>query len=107
MVGFDLARGLLLFGVIAFNFLGIYQLLTVQVVMAVMGAFFGAATSAMFPDLVEPDELERANSTVSSFTVVARLVGPALGGVIYALGGIKLAILINAVSFFGSGLFEV
>lgn len=106
MVGFDLARGLLLFGVIAFNFLGIYQLLTVQVVMAVMGAFFGAATSAMFPDLVEPDELERANSTVSSFTVVARLVGPALGGVIYAFGGIKLAILINAVSFFGSGLFE-
>ncbi|NJD99458.1 MFS transporter [Thermococcus sp. LS1] len=106
MVSFDLARGLLLFAVIAFNFLGIYQLLAIQVVMAVMGTFFGAATSAMFPDLVEPEELEKANSTVSSFSIIARLVGPALGGLIYAFGGIKLALLINAVSFFGSGLFE-
>ncbi len=106
MVWFDILRGVLLFGVIAFNFLGIYQLLVVQVMMAVMGTFFGAATSAMFPDLVEPEELERANSTVSSFSIIARLVGPALGGVIYALGGIRMAILINAVSFFGSGLFE-
>ncbi|NJE75903.1 MFS transporter [Thermococcus sp. ES12] len=107
MVGFDLARGALLFGVIAFDLLGIYQLLAVQVVMAVMGAFFSAGTGAMFPDLVQPDELEKANSTVSSFTILARLVGPALGGFIYAVGGIKLAILINAVSFFGSGLFEM
>ncbi|ANF23323.1 MFS transporter [Thermococcus piezophilus] len=106
MVGFDLARGVLLFAVIAFNFLGIYQLLTIQVVMAAMGTFFGAATSAMFPDLVEPEELEKANSTVSSFSIIARLVGPALGGLIYAFGGIKLALLINAMSFFGSGLFE-
>ncbi|WP_148882173.1 MFS transporter [Thermococcus aciditolerans] len=107
MVGFDLARGALLFGVIAFDLLGIYQLLVVQVIMASMGAFFSAGTGAMFPDLVEPDELEKANSTVSSFTILARLVGPALGGFIYAVGGIKLAILINAVSFFGSGLFEI
>ncbi|KUH32172.1 MFS transporter [Thermococcus celericrescens] len=107
MVGFDLARGALLFCVIAFDLLGIYQLLVVQVIMASMGAFFSAGTGAMFPDLVEPDELEKANSTVSSFTILARLVGPALGGFIYAVGGIKLAILINAVSFFGSGLFEI
>ncbi len=107
MVGFDLIRGVLLFGVIAFNFLGIYQLLAVQVVMAVLGSFFAAGTGAMFPDLVEPDELEKANSTVSSFTILARLAGPALGGLIYGIGGIRLAILINAVSFFGSGLFEM
>lgn len=107
MVGFDLIRGVLLFGVIAFNFLGIYQLLAVQIVMAVLGSFFAAGTGAMFPDLVEPNELEKANSTVSSFTILARLVGPALGGLIYGIGGIRLAILINAVSFFGSGLFEM
>jgi len=106
MVWFDILRGILLFGVITFNFLEIYQLLAVQVVMAVMGAFFSAATSAMFPDLVESDDLEKANSTVSSFSIIARLIGPALGGVIYAFGGIKLALLINAISFFGSGLFE-
>ncbi|ASJ02590.1 MFS transporter [Thermococcus profundus] len=106
MVWFDIARGILLFGVLAFNLLELNQLIVVQVVMAVMGTFFGSATSAMFPDLVEPDELERANSVNSSMNILARLVGPALGGFIYAVGGIRLAILINAVSFFGSGLFE-
>ncbi len=107
MVGFDLARGVLLFGVLAFNLLSIKQLLVVQVIMATMGAFFGASTGAMFPDLVEPDELERANSITSSFNIFARLVGPALGGFIYAVGGIALALLVNAASFFGSGLFEI
>ncbi|WP_297420901.1 MFS transporter [Thermococcus sp.] len=107
MVSFDLARGVLLFGVLAFNFIGIYQLLIVQVIMATMGAFFGASTGAMFPDLVEPNELERANSITSSFNIFARLVGPALGGFIYAIGGIPIALLVNAVSFFGSGLFEI
>ncbi len=107
MVGFDLVRGVLLFGVIAFNFLGIYQLLAVQVVMAVLGSFFSAGTSAMFPDLVDKELLEKANSTVSSLSIIARLLGPALGGLIYGFGGIKLAMLINAVSFFGSGLFEM
>ncbi|WP_297499838.1 MFS transporter [Thermococcus sp.] len=107
MVGFDLARGVLLFGVLAFNFIGIHQLLIVQVIMATMGAFFGASTGAMFPDLVEPDELEKANSIVSSFNIFARLIGPALGGFIYAVGGIALALLVNAASFFGSGLFEM
>ncbi|NJE03358.1 MFS transporter [Thermococcus sp. MV11] len=106
MVWFDVLRGVLLFAVIAFNFLGIYQLLAIQVIMAVMGTFFGAATSAMFPDLVKPEELEKANSTVSSFSIIARLIGPALGGLIYAFGGIKIALFINATSFFGSGLFE-
>ncbi len=106
MVWFDILRGILLFSIITFNLLEIYQLLAVQVIMAIMGTFFGAATSAMFPDLVESDELERANSAVSSFSIIARLIGPALGGVIYAFGGIKLALLINAISFFGSGLFE-
>jgi DHA3 family macrolide efflux protein-like MFS transporter len=107
MVGFDLIRGVLLFAVIAFNLLGIGQLMAVQVIMATLGAFFGTATSAMFPDLVEPDELERANSITASMNILARLIGPALGGFIYAVGGIKLAILVNALSFLGSGLFEI
>ncbi len=107
MVGFDLARGILLFGVLAFGLLSIHQLLAVQVIMATMGAFFGTSTSAMFPDLVEQEELERANSIVGSLNILARLVGPALGGFIYAVGGISLALLINAVSFFGSGIFEM
>ncbi|CAD5244178.1 MFS transporter [Thermococcus camini] len=107
MYGLDIARGVLLFAVIGFNLLGIYQLLVVQMAMSVMGAFFSAGIVGMFPDLVEREQLARANSILQSGGQILRILGPILGGLIYAIGGIKLAILINAVSFFGSGLFEV
>ncbi|MBU7024757.1 MAG: MFS transporter, partial [Theionarchaea archaeon] len=38
---------------------------------------------------------------------VSFIVGPALGGIIYAIGGIKVAFLINGVSFLGSSISEV
>jgi len=107
MVWLDIARGALLFGVITFNLLDIPSLLTVQVVMSIMGAFFSAGVSGMFPDLVKREELAQANSTLQSGGQIIRIAGPILGGVIYAFGGLRLAILINAASFFGSGLFEM
>jgi hypothetical protein len=107
MYGLDIARGVLLFAVIAFDLLGIYQLLAVQMAMSVMWAFFSAGIVGMFPDLVEKEHLARANSILQSGGQILRILGPILGGLIYAFGGIKLAILINAASFFGSGLFEI
>ena len=107
MVWLDIARGILLFGVILFNLLDIQSLLAIHVIMSIMGAFFSAGISGMFPDLVKREELAQANSTLQSGGQVIRIAGPILGGIIYAFGGLRLAILINAVSFFGSGLFEM
>ncbi len=107
MAWLDIARGVLLFGVILFNLLDIQSLLVIQVIMSVMGAFFSAGISGMFPDLVKREELAQANSTLQSGGQIIRIAGPILGGIIYAFGGLKLAILINAISFFGSGLFEM
>ena len=107
MVWLDIARGVLLFGVILFNLLDIQSLLAIQVIMSIMGAFFSAGVSGMFPDLVKREELAQANSTLQSGSQIIRIAGPILGGVIYAFGGLRLAILINAASFFGSGLFEM
>lgn len=107
MYGLDIARGVLLFAVIAFNLLDIRSLLVIQVLMSILGAFFSAGISGMFPDLVRKSQLAQANSVLQSGGQVIRIVGPILGGVIYAFGGIRLAILTNAVSFFGSGLFEM
>lgn len=107
MVLFDVARGVILLMVIAFNFLAIDQLLIVTILLSFMGAFFGAATNALFPELVPEKELERANSVSATFNIVAMLVGPAMGGFLYGIGGIKLPVLINGLSFFGSGIFEI
>ena len=107
MVAFDLGRGAILIGVVALGFLSVMQLLWVTIVLAFMGAFFSAATNAMFPELVPENELERANSMASTFNIVAMLIGPAFGGFLYGIGGIMLPVLINGLSFFGSGIFEI
>ncbi|AIF68926.1 MFS transporter [Palaeococcus pacificus DY20341] len=106
MVWLDIARGVLLFGVITLNLLDLRSLLVVQVIMSIMGSFFAAGISGMFPDLVKKEQLAQANSMLQSGGLIIRMVGPVVGGLIYALGGIKLAIMINAASFLGSGLFE-
>ena len=107
MVLFDIVRGVILLAVIAFNFLAINQLLIVTILLSFMGAFFGAATNALFPELVPEKELERANSVSATFNIVAMLVGPAMGGFLYGIGGIMLPVLVNGLSFFGSGIFEI
>ncbi len=107
MVTFDLVRGAILLLIIMFNLLSIMQLLAVTVVIGSLNPFFGAATNALFPELVKSEELERANSIVSASSIIARLIGPALGGLLYGIGGIMLPLMVNGVSFFGSGLFEI
>ncbi|MCD6559046.1 MAG: MFS transporter, partial [Palaeococcus sp.] len=107
MVWLDIARGILLFSIIWLNLLDLKSLLIVQILMSILGTFFSAGISAMYPDLVEKEELAKANSIIQSAGIATRIAGPIMGGVLYAFGGIRLAILINAISFFGSGLFEM
>ncbi len=107
MVLFDISRGAILLGVVFLGFFELSQLLIVSIIIGSLNPFFSSATSAMFPELVNPDDLERANSIASSSNIISRLVGPALGGLLYGLGGIILPLLVNGISFFGSGIFEI
>ncbi|RLF89998.1 hypothetical protein DRN82_03805 [Thermococci archaeon] len=86
MYGLDIARGILLFAVIALNFLEIHQLLIVQIVMSILGAFFSAGIVGMFPDLVEKNQLARAKPILNTGSQILRIAGPIIGGSVYALG---------------------
>lgn len=89
------------------NLITIPILFGTQFVVSIMNALFGPATSAMLPDIVEKEELMRANSILMSLNSTAYIVGPALGGIIYGMGGIMIAFLINGVSFIASGVSEL
>jgi len=49
-------------------------------------AFEGPSTQALAPGLVERSQLPKAMATMSSFFQTAAIVGPALGGFLYAFG---------------------
>src|SRR5438445_3565396 len=59
------------------------------------------AWQAITPEIVSPDQHASAVALNSAGFNVARAVGPALGGMVVAVAGSGLAVLLNAASFFG------
>ena len=110
MVWMDFGRGAVIFILVLLvtqNLFTIPVLFVAQLVLSLMNALFGPATMAMLPDIVEEEDLIQANSTLGAINNLSYFVGPALGGVIYGLGGIRAAFLINSVSFLASGISEL
>ncbi|MBU7017081.1 MAG: MFS transporter [Theionarchaea archaeon] len=110
MVSMDFGRGILVL-ILAFmaaqDILGIPSLFAAQFFMSIMNALFSPATMAMLPDLVKEEDLMRANSITEAVTSFSYIVGPILGGIIYGIGGVRAAFLINGISFLGSGVSEL
>jgi MFS family permease len=61
--------------------------------------FFGPAENALLPQLVGEDQLVAANSLNSLNNNLARLIGPALGGIMAGLVGIVGVALVDAATF--------
>ena len=110
MVWMDLLRGflILLLAVMAFrNVLTIIVLFIIQAAISIFDGFFGAATEAMLPDIVEEEQLKRANSVLGSVNSFSMIIGPVLGGIIYGIFGITMVFFLNGLSFVVSAVSEM
>jgi MFS family permease len=85
---------------------GWLQLWHIVVLAAVYGTgtgFFAPAFDAIVPELLPTEELAQANSLDQFARPLAlRLAGPALGGLLIAMGGSGFAFAIDAASFLAS-----
>jgi MFS family permease len=78
-------------------------ILTILVVIGTARAFENPSRAALLPRLVPLSALSRAIASVTSGSQTARIAGPALGGVLYALGaatvygGVTALYLVSAV----------
>ena len=61
----------------------------------------------LVPSLVSEDDLAPCNSFLQSSLQVAGFAGPALGGIIVALGGVTYALYVDAATFLCSALITV
>lgn len=64
--------------------------------------FFAPARAAATPSLVADRDLLAANGLASSTVSLTTLVGPAIGGLLFATAGIRIVVLLDAVSFFAA-----
>jgi MFS family permease len=98
----DLARGACMLGMTVILVLDgpILALMALAILAACFSTFFYPAIGAYVPNLVRDErQLGPANSAWASLDNLGFVVGPALGGLLVALGGTTLAFVINAATF--------
>ena len=61
--------------------------------------FFAPARSALTPSLVLDEDLLSANGLASSTSSLTALVGPAIGGLLFAAAGMRMVVVLDAMSF--------
>jgi MFS family permease len=98
----DVARGVVMLGLafLVATQAPLLPIVVLTILAACFSTFFGPAISAYLPSLVRDErELGPANSAWASLDNIGFIVGPALGGILIAAGGLTLAFVLNAISF--------
>jgi len=76
------------------------------IILSVLGAFETPTVQACIPTMLQGDNIMKGNAVVNQVTSLSYLVAPMLGGVLYAIFGLKLVMYASVVCFFITALFE-
>ncbi len=90
--------------VLAYLWQSIFLVYLLTFMMGAAFSFDGGPFRAYLPEIFPEDKLSRVNAAVSSVQSLTMLIGPAVGGVILAMGNVTLAFLIDAATFFISAV---
>ena len=79
----------------------------VMFMLSICYTLYGPAVTASIPQMVEEDKLTSANGIINQINSIVNFLGPILAGILYGLLGIKLIVIINAISFIISAIIEL
>jgi MFS family permease len=82
----------------------VWIIYVVYLVKSTIGNFMGPAENALLPKLVGEEELTTANALNNLNNTLARLIGPAIGGLVFASLGFTYSVLIDMASFLVAGI---
>ncbi len=101
MVVINVVLALAVLPLLAIDSLGLWIAYAVLFLMSCLEQLFGPAETALLPNLLDnaDDDLITANALNGMNNHLARLIGPVIGGVVVATGGISAVALIDAASF--------
>ena len=110
MIGIDVARAVLLMMIPLLHASGLLNLMGLYVLVFVTALFsmaFGPALSAAVPLLVRENQLTQANAIMQSSVTIGQLFGPALSGVLIAVGGAPNALYVTVGMFVLSAVVKI
>jgi MFS family permease len=101
MVIINLVLAVALLPLLAIDALGLWVAYAVLLLTSVLEQLFGPAEGALLPNLLESpdDDLVTANALNGMNNHLARLIGPAIGGIVVATGGLLAVAIIDAATF--------
>ncbi len=76
------------------------------VILSVLGAFETPTVQACIPTMLQGDNIMKGNAVVNQVASLSYLVTPMLGGVLYAVFGLKPVMLASVACFLITALFE-
>jgi MFS family permease len=104
----DFGRALILLSiplVAVFHLLGIAQLYVVALLVGILNVFFDISWQAILPVLVSRKQIVDGNGKLEATRALAGLAGPGLAGIAIQYISAPAVIVLDALSFFGSGGF--
>ncbi|HFF1838413.1 MFS transporter [Bacillus cereus] len=84
--------------------LNLFIIYTTTFLMTVFTTFFGIGLEAVKPNMVTKERLMRINSISKIIDSISLILGPMLGGIVFAVFDIKTFIIINGISFILSAI---
>src|SRR5437016_4568160 len=101
MVWVNVVLAILLLPLLLLNVTGVWIAFLVLTASSCVEQLFQPAQVALVPRLIEDTDAEliQANSLIGVSQHLSRLIGPAIGGVLFAVGGLLAVVLADAASF--------
>ena len=110
IVGMDALRGLIMLvlgALLYMNALNIPGILLAAFLASLCSVFFSPAVSTLMIDLIPHDDMVRGQSIHSGITSLINLVGKAFSGVMVAIAGVPLIVVVNGVCYLISAVTEL
>ena len=79
---------------------------TLLIILSILGAFETPTVQACIPAMLQGDNIMKGNAVVNQVASLSYLIAPVLGGVLYAMSGLKPVMYASVVCFFITALFE-
>ena len=77
----------------------LWQLLVLAAAFGTLDAFFAPALKSFIPALLDDETLVAGNSLLQGSNMLAKIIGPSLAGLIYAVAGAAMAFALDTFSF--------
>lgn len=107
IVSADIFRGLVVIAVALLQTMGrleVWHVFIAAAVVSLASSFFNPSVMAVIPQLVESDEIPRANSLSQMIGGLASIAGPVLGAALVGLMGYWPVFLMNGLSYLAAAM---